>query len=61
MQDKTRISIKSFVQKLEPLRTAIVEMSFKEYIVESEKIDSEPKKLIKSLDFVGLILIYFIS
>ncbi|MDR2251963.1 MAG: hypothetical protein LBD98_03980 [Endomicrobium sp.] len=49
IQDKTGISIKRFVQKLEPLRTAIVEISFKGYIAEPE-IDNETQKLIKSLD-----------
>jgi transposase len=48
IQDKTKLSIKKFVRRLERLRTAIIEIAGKEYIAEPE-IDAETQNIIDLL------------
>jgi transposase len=50
IQDRTKISIKKFAQRLEPLRTAIIQIGANQYTAEPE-IDIETKKMIQLLQF----------
>lgn len=46
--NRTNISIKKFILRLERLRTEIIKIAGKEHIAEPE-IDIEPQNLVKSL------------
>jgi hypothetical protein len=48
IQDKTKLSIKKFIQRLEPLKTGIIQIGDKEYIAEPE-IDDEIAKIFQLL------------
>ena len=48
VQDKTKISIKKFVQRLKELRTGIIQIGDKQYTAEPV-IDSDTKKIVKLL------------
>jgi transposase len=48
IQEKTKISIKKFVQRLEPLKTAVIKMGSKEITIKPE-IDEETLNLINLL------------
>ncbi|MDR1941047.1 MAG: IS1634 family transposase, partial [Endomicrobium sp.] len=50
IQDRTKLSIKKFVQRLEVLRTGIIQIGDKEYIAEPE-IDSDTKQIVNLLRF----------
>ncbi|MDR1941665.1 MAG: IS1634 family transposase, partial [Endomicrobium sp.] len=50
IQDRTKLSIKKFVQRLEPLRTAIIQIGNKEYTAEPE-IDDDTSAIINLLQF----------
>jgi transposase len=52
IQERTKISIKKFVRRLEVMRTAIIEIAGKEHIAEPE-IDIETHNLVKLLKLSG--------
>ena len=49
IQDKTKLSIKKFVQKLEPIKTGIVQIGNKEYTAQP-RIDAEIVKIVNCLN-----------
>jgi transposase len=48
IQDKTKLSIKKFVQRLEPLKTGVVQIGDKQYTAEPV-IDSDTERIVKLL------------
>jgi len=48
ISDKTKLSIKKFVQKLEPIKTGIIQIYDKEYIAQPQ-IDAETEKIVNCL------------
>ena len=48
IQDKTKLSIKKFVQKLEPIKTGVIQIGDKEYTAQP-RIDAEIEKIVNCL------------